>query len=139
MMREALDASVEIGEDTIELLLTGYDLVHLDVVEAPLVFDSHVETAGVRSGTGPRSLVFEHGELRLSFELDEAMRRCSGSVTPPGGVLYCDQVESSLVVAISESGSFDTGVERRGPFRLRYHTGESAVATPWLRFGPTSG
>ena len=48
MLKDSLDNSVEVTDDTIDMLMAGYDIVHTDVLDAELTFDS-LEFSGLPS------------------------------------------------------------------------------------------
>ena len=135
MLRDSLEHSVEVTNDAIDMLMTGYDIVHTDVVEAELTFDS-LAASGVRGGEGaPRHLRFEHETASIDIELSDVALRCAGRVEPAGGSLHLEQISGVREIQLSESGAFDETVEGVGPFRLRYDVAESMVSTAWLQFG----
>lgn len=136
-LKDSIDNSVEVTDDTIDMLMTGYDIVHTDVLEADLVFDS-LAGAGVRSGAGPtRLLRFEHDDVAIDVELDDVALRCIGRASPSGGALHLEHMSGTRQIGLSDGGSFDEIVEPSGPFRLRYDIGGRSVSTTWLQFGPT--
>lgn len=133
-LKDALDADSGVTEDTIDMLMTGYDIVQADTVEAGMIFDSFADAA-VRGGTGvARQLRFEHGETVIDLELDDLERRLAGHFEPPGGRGSLEQIDGTTEIS-APAGSFDLTVEGLGPFRVNYEVDGDSVVTAWLRFG----
>ena len=134
MLKDSLDNSVEVSDDAIDMLMTGYDIVNMDVLEAELTFDSLAATGVRRRRARPAAALRADDSRRIDVELDDVSLRCSGQVAPAGAAPL-EQMSGTRQLGLSESGSFDAVVEGTGPFRLRYEIGDVAVTTSWLQFG----
>ena len=133
LLKDSLDADTSVDDDTIDMLMTGYDIVHADTLEAEMVFDSFADAAVRSSGTDIRHLRFELGDVVFSFEIDPVASTCAGRVEPAGGALSMERLSGSQDVETSDTGSFEIRVEDSGPLRLHYAVNESTVVTPWFR------
>lgn len=126
------------GEDQVELVMVGYDIVMADTVEAALVHDSAVDAmAGVRSDeAGARMLTFAAEGVEIEFELVGG--RIVGHIDPPGdGVVHLEQPTSTGPAVIDatpdELGAFEFALRLPTTFRLRFvDSAGRSVATGWI-------
>ncbi len=125
--------------DRVAMLMTGYDLVMTDTIEAALAHDSATaELAAVRSGeTAERLLTYvAYGGLEIEFEVFGG--RVTGHVEPvSGGQILLEQpgnAERAVYSAEPDvTGSFEFVLRSPTTFRLRYVDDDgSSVATGWL-------
>ena len=129
--------------DRIELLMTGYDLVMLDIATAESTFDSLVSaTDAVRADRvehmTPRLLRFEGHGFRIEIEIDGVDLTGHIDPPPPGGRILLDTVSGSTTTEPDhELGSFDFLLPAGASFRLRLVMPDGfEVATPWIGADP---
>lgn len=136
-LRDALGYTDPPDPDTIDMVMTGYDIVSLDVVAATLTYDSFLDEAlaPVRDdAAGMRSIIAEGGGYVLDLDIRSAARELIGRVRPVvAGKIALDQSGNHQSSELEDDGSFEFGLQAGVPFRLRFIPvdGES-VATDWI-------
>ncbi len=112
----------------------------VDAELAALTYDSLLDDLTVvRGGTGaptdgPRSLVFEAGDV--SVELDVLPGRIVGQLVPgaPGEVVVQSRTEDLVRATADDAGLFSVEVTAPdGPVRLRCTTAAGTLVTDWVR------
>ena len=135
-LRDAFGYDESVSPDTLEMIMTGYDIVNLDVVVAELVHDSAVMAGQpVRADGGtPRQVVYEAAGIRISLEIGSRAPQVVGKVEPvAAGELTLDQPGNQASVVVSETGGFECSIEVGIPFRLRWTPEDGTViATDWV-------
>ncbi len=134
-LARALSEPHRLDAATVDLLMTGYDLVHLEAREAELVWSSRdAPLVATRStSTETLQLTFEAGGL--SIELDITDRLLTGHIDPPSrAIVYFEQIGATARTAVDELGSFEFALTSNRLFRLRVDAPKLlSTVTPWLR------
>ena len=137
-LRDALGYGDEPSDDLVDMIMTGYDIVGLDVTIAPFVYDSSRDgdLVLVRGEDSVRALTAEGQTVTLELEVVESERRLSGRVLPPQpGTVYLDQEVVPQAVSVDEAGAFEFNLGT-GSFRVRFDPDDGEqIATEWLTHG----
>lgn len=136
-LRDALGYGSAPDPETVEMIMTGYDIVGLDVVTADLIHDSALAREGVPVRDGEpaiRSLTAEGGGLRFEFEIRPDAPHVVGRLIPPApGEVLLDQLGNQQAQRLDESAGFEFVLVPGSPFRLRFVAGDgTTVATDWV-------
>ncbi len=122
-----------------DLILTGYDLITGDAIEAVLTADSARHELAVRSAPAePRLLTYEAvtaGGATAVVELEVSPDALGGFVSPPDGLsASLEQGGRTTPVVLDELGGFRVPLAPVGAYRLRFTHPERTpdVVTPWL-------
>ena len=135
-LRDALGFDDEVDPDELDMVMTGYDIVGLDVLVAELTYDSWDESELVpaRAESPARMLTASGGGFSFEFEISGERPRLAGRVTPVTfGTIELDQIGNQQSAQLDASAFYEFGLMVGQPFRLRLtpEHGE-AVATGWL-------
>ena len=135
-LRDAFGYSESVDADTLDMIMTGYDIAGIDTIVADLVFDSHRtdDAVPVRGDDPMRVLTAEGGGITFEFEIAADTSLVSGRVIPGGAAtVHLDQIGNMQSVDLDETVSFEFGVNPDSPFRLRLvtRTGD-VVSTDWI-------
>jgi hypothetical protein len=132
ILRDALGYTDTPDPDTVEMVMTGYDIARLDVVTAELVEETAM--VPVRAGESLIRLISaEGGGFRFEFEVRETAPQVVGRLVPiaPGSVAL-DQIGNQQTQPLDDLGSYEFSLLIGKPFRLRFEPDEGpAVATEW--------
>ncbi|MCP3994596.1 MAG: hypothetical protein GY722_05955 [bacterium] len=135
-LRDALGYSESVDPDTLEMIMTGYDIAGIEVVVADLVYDSHrsENLVPVRGNDLARVFTAEGGGVTFEFEITDGSSLVCGRVLPAvAATVYLDQIGNMRSVALGETAAFEFGVNADAPFRLRLVTeAGDVVATEWV-------
>ena len=140
-LREAFGFDEQPSPEVIEMIMTGFDIVNIDVLIAELVHDSaiHDEPIPVRGGdAGARMVSFAGEGIRFDFEIGDDDPQIVGRLTPASpGSIALDQVGNRQEELLDESGTFEFTITPGSPYRLRFmpESGPS-IATEWLISSP---
>lgn len=134
-LAQALSEPHRLDPATVDLLMTGYDLVHLEAREAELVWSSLDEPLVATRSTSTESLQLTFEAEGLSIELDITDRLLTGHIDPPSrAIVYFEQIGATSRTAVDELGSFEFALTSNRPFRLRVDAPKLlSTVTPWLR------
>ena len=133
-LRDALGFNDVVPEGTLDMVMTGFDIVNLDVVLADLLHDTAAGSLALRSEDREvRHMVFESGGHRVSIEIGPRAPHVVGRVDPPPvGAVELDQPAPPSLVA-TEGGRFEFTINPTMPFRLRWTTTSGVMtATDWI-------
>jgi hypothetical protein len=134
--RERVVSAARVAFRAHRAMLRELEGVDFDLLLLDLVHDSATEPelAGVRdrSGSNPRTLVFEGDGLGVELELDEA--GIEGQLIPPrpGTVTLRTPDAEVATVETDEVGFFRFTQRPAGPLRLVCQGDEATCATEWL-------
>lgn len=137
LLRDALGYTDSADEETVDMIMTGFDIVGLDAVTAEILFDSAVTSAGVPvrdSDDGVRLLTASGGGLDFELEVRETSSQLVGRVTPHlDAEILLDQLGNEQSSEIDAAGMFEFELGK-GPFRLRLTQRDgTVVATDWIQ------
>lgn len=140
-LREAFGFDEPSSPETIEMIMTGFDIVNIDVLLAELVHDSDIHDAPVpiRGGdAGARIVSFAGEGVRFDFEIGDTAPHIVGRVTPgTSGSIALDQVGNRQERRLDESGTFEFTITSGAPYRLRLIPERArSIATEWLISSP---
>ena len=134
-VRSVLDE--ELVQDTIGMVMTGWDLQDPDAALASLVFDSAVEAAvatGVRSSaTDVRSRTYRVSGFTIDFE--ETEEKIIGQVVPVPTAVILETLRGAQESEVDAHGQFSIEVPGSGVARLRIQTHDQTVVTEWFLLG----
>ena len=140
-LRDVLGFTDAVSAESIEMIMTGYDITNIDVLIAELVHDSdvHDTPVPVRGGdAGARMVSFAGEGVRFDFEVGDTAPHIVGRITPvaPGSIAL-DQVGNAHEESLDESGTFEFTITTGTPYRLRFTPeGGPSIATEWLISSP---
>lgn len=139
-LRDALGFDDQVDPDELDMIMTGYDIIGLDVVVAELTYDSREESQLVPArAEGPaRMMTAKGGGFTFEFEISGGTPRLAGRVIPAvAGTIELDQIGNQQSAPLDASAFYEFGLMVGQPFRLRLapNHGE-AIATEWLSHKP---
>ena len=132
-LRDALGYTEVPDPETVEMIMTGYDIVGLDVVTAELTEDTAL--VAVRDGEPDvRTLTAEGGGIRFEFEIRPEAPHLVGRIVPASeGEVVLDQLGNEQTQQLDESSCYEFGLVPGSPFRLRFVAADGTViATDWV-------
>jgi hypothetical protein len=108
----------------------------IDAELAELVFDSAVETTGVRSADTARQVTFQAADVEIEvMVIDDGERRIVGQLVPPSqATVRLTSGDSVAETASDELGRFTFAGVRPGPVRMSVldSSGTPLVQTEWV-------
>lgn len=136
-LRDALGYTDVPDQDTVDMVMTGYDIVNLQVITAALTYDSDLDEALVSvrdDAAGMRSITAEGGGYVLDLDIRTEAPELIGRIRPIAqGEIALDQSGNHQSIELEEHGSFEFGLRAGQPFRLRFiPTDGESVATDWI-------
>jgi hypothetical protein len=141
-LRDALGYRDTPDPETIEMIMTGYDIAGMDVVAAELIHDSALVADGVAVRDGEpdvRTMTAEGGGVRFEFEIRPEAPRIVGRLIPASpGAVHLDQLGNQQRQPLGESGGYEFTLLPGSPFRLRFVADDgTTIATDWVSPGPS--
>jgi hypothetical protein len=136
-LRDALGYRDAPDPETIEMIMTGYDIAGMEVVAAELIHDSALVADGVAVRDGEpevRTMTAEGGGVRFEFEIRPEAPHVVGRLIPPSpGEMHLDQLGNPLAQTLDASAGFEFTLLPGSPFRLRFVTDDGVtIATDWV-------
>lgn len=138
LLGEALAASEPVPEHVLAGARAAWTWRTVDEELAALVFDSVLETSGVRSESTARQLTFRRGDAEIEvMVVDDTSRRVVGQLVPPQSVAVhltsSDRVDEQRSDRL---GRFTFDAVPSGPVRLSVMGADAKplLSTEWVLF-----
>jgi hypothetical protein len=136
-LRDALGYRDAPDPETVEMIMTGYDIAGMDVVAAELIHDSALVADGVAvrdEEPEVRTMTAEGGGVRFEFEIRPEAPHVVGRLIPAvAGVVHLDQLGNQQSHPLGDYDGYEFTLLPGSPFRIRFVADDgTAIATDWM-------